>query len=220
MSLQYVFWDLDGTLMDTSEGVIDSYEKSARDMGYEPPSRALLKSCIGPPIEWGVEHVIGVAHEEVKEAISRYTAYYQSEGAMTAEEYEGTSHCLAALRDAGVRQYMATMKPMEEARIIRSYHSLGKYIDGIYAVDLQNPISDKAVMLRQALQELGAASGACIMIGDRDTDIRAGKALGMKTAAVFYGFGAREELEAAHADFYAESPRDLEERLLSLVREP
>ena len=218
MSLRYLFWDLDGTLMDTSEGVIDCYEKAARDMGYEPPSRALLRTCIGPPIEWGVEHVIGVAPEKVRETIQRYTEYYQAEGAKAAVEYPGTSHCLEAVRLAGVKNYIATMKPVAEARIIRAYHALGQWIDGIYAVDLDHPIG-KDRMLRQALEEQKAAPEECMMIGDRASDIESGRAAGMRTIAVLYGFGAEEELRQAKADFYVASPAELEERLLSLITE-
>lgn len=219
MRLQYIFWDLDGTLMDTSEGIINCYEKAARDMGYTPPSRAALKTCIGPPIAWGVEFVIGIAKEQVQETIERYTRYYQAEGAFEAEEYEGVSHCLAAMRQMGVKNYIATMKPMEEAEIIRGYHKLGQYIDGIYAIDLKNPIEDKTVMLEKALRELSADPGACIMIGDKGSDIKGGKAVGMKTGAVLYGFGSREELLPENADFYAESPVELEERLAGLIRQ-
>ena len=107
---------------------------------------------------------------------------------------------------------------MAEARIIRAYHTLGQWIDGIYAVDLDHP-SGKDRMLRQALGEQKAAPEECVMIGDRASDIESGRAAGMRTIAVLYGFGAEEELRQAKADFYVASPAELEERLLSLITE-
>ena len=111
--------------------------------------------------------------------------------------------------------YVATSKLESMARQVLAHFDLLRYFDGVCGGLADDPEAGKKVnVVRRALREAGCTEPArAILSGDREYDIYGGHAAGVKTAGVLYGYGSREELEAAGADYLARTP----EALLALL---
>ena len=130
--------------------------------------------------------------------------------------YPGVRECLRALRAAGKRMYVATSKLESMARQVLTHFDLMQYFDGVCGGLYDDPEAGKKVnVVRRALREAGCTDcSRAILSGDREYDIYGGHAAGIQTVGVLYGYGSREELEAAGADALAETPEALLARLL------
>ena len=208
------FFDLDGTLTDSAEGIINSVIYALSTYGIEEPDRESLKSFVGPPLGDSFMKRYGFSAEEVAEAIKRFRVRFSTIGIFENAPYDGIAEVLAMLKARGERVILATSKPEVFAVQILEHFDLAKYFDHICGVDLEeNSRPEKEDVLRYALDTSRADPKESYMIGDRRYDMEAGRKLGLTTVGVLYGYGSREELVSAGADLVCETVKDLKEAL-------
>lgn len=203
MKYDYVFWDLDGTLTDPGIGITNSVMYALKKFGIEVSDRSELYKFIGPPLVDSFEMFYGFSHEDAWRAVECYREYFGVTGLFENEVYEGIPELLQKLKDEGVKLYVATSKPMEFSIRILERFDLLKYFDGVSASSMDEKNSDKAFIVKDALNRSGAEASNVLMIGDRKHDIIGAHANKMKVLAVLYGYGNREEFEEAGADYIA-----------------
>ena len=217
MSAEYVLFDLDGTLTDPGLGITNSVAHALAHFGITVTNRTQLYRFIGPPLLDSFMEYYGFTEEQAQEAVKVYREYFADRGWAENTVYEGMETLLAELTAAGKTLLVATSKPQVFAERILYHFGLARYFTHICGVALQAPRGySKADVVREALSKAGVTDlSAAVMVGDRHHDIDGAKAVGISSVGVLYGYGDREEHEAAGADAIAESVAELRTALLS-----
>ena len=205
-------FDFDGTLVDSSRGVFGGVNYALEAMGYpRDTDRAHLSRMIGPPIEDGFSQVYGITDPAV---VDHFRVYYRSQGVKEYEPYPGMEALLRRLKGAGVRVAVATMKPEVFARAILAELGWSDLFDEVNGVLLDAPTPKKADLIVRALAATSTAQRDAVMIGDRTSDVDAGKAAGVGTIYCRYGFGAPGEAEQSGASAIADTVEAIEPLIL------
>ena len=211
-----VIFDLDGTIIDSSEGITSSVEYALDKRGYSHGERETLKVFIGPPLREQFMKYCGITEvEEGTALVSAYRENYSVKGIFECCAYDGIRELLKSLKECGYKVIIATSKPEKFAKMIIQHLSLTEYFDFIGGANFDNTRTDKAEVIDYALNQSGFAhlKDKAIMIGDCVHDIIGAKANNIDSVAVTYGFGDIEELLNSGADYLVASPFELKELL-------
>lgn len=205
-----ILFDLDGTIIDSSKGIIDSVKYALTKMERDIPVDKALYTFIGPPLNTSFEKNFQMNNMEVEQAITYYREYYAKKGIFEVTVYDGIQEMLRELKKGEFELYIATSKPEKFAKKIIDYLGMSGYFSGIYGASMDNSRSKKADVIRYALKESNTKnSSTVLMIGDREHDIIGGKENNIDTAGVLYGFGDYEELHQAGANIIVAKPSEL-----------
>lgn len=214
MEKEYLLFDLDGTLTDPKEGITKSVRHALRAFDIEVEDLDTLCCFIGPPLRDSFIEYYGFSEENATTAISIYREYFSNRGLYENEAYEGIDRVLKTLKDSGKKLYVATSKPEVFAKKILEHFNLDFYFEFIGGADLAETRVKKGDVIRYVLEENRITDlERVIMVGDRKHDILGAKEAGIASVGVLYGYGNREELLEAGADFIAESVFDLQNLL-------
>ena len=201
-----VVLDIDGTVIDSADGIVAGFRHALGVVGIVPPDDATLRSDLGPPLVTLLP-ALGVPADRLSEALAAYRTFYFREGLQQASPYEGVVEVLTVL-GGRVPLGTATAKRTDTALATLEAHGLA----GFFAVvnGLADDHRSKAETLTQTLELMGRLDPAdVVMVGDRRSDVAAGRAVGTRTVGVLWGYGSRAELEDAGADVLLEHPRQL-----------
>jgi phosphoglycolate phosphatase len=163
---------------------------------------------VGPSL-WGTFKKLGVIEERLDEAVSLYRDRYNVKGYIENRVYEGIPDQLATLKSMGYVLCLATAKPTISAISILEYFELRQHFSYEFGSNLDGSLSDKSALLKHALDVTGIDPKDSLMIGDREYDILGAKSNLIKSIGVSYGYGSKNELKEAHADFLIETPVEL-----------
>lgn len=204
-----VLFDLDGTLIDSEAGIVNSIEYALGKLGAPSPPRAVLRSWIGPPLRATFPLALGDDHEAVEQAVAFYRERFSAIGWREHTVYAGVDAVIEALVARGDRLAVVTTKPdLYAERIVRSL-PFGAHFERVYAATAGSRDSEKAAMIAQALADFGTRAEHAAMVGDRHFDIDGARANGVRGIGVGWGFGSRAELTDAGADAIAAKPPEL-----------
>lgn len=192
----YLF-DLDGTLTDSGEGIINCVSLALSKLGLPVPSREELRVCVGPPLRDSFLR-FGVKSEDVEEAISIYRSRYVPTGMFENTPYPGIKALLAALKAAGHRLIVATAKPESMAIEILKKFELAPYFEMIYGASMDSSRDSKDKVIAYVLEKIGSPENI-IMIGDTAYDVTGAAAHGIPTIGVSWGYGTVEDMKKAGA---------------------
>ena len=212
MRYKYVLFDLDGTLTDSGKGIMNSARYAFGELGLETPPTQELRKMIGPPL--GVSFAfLGVPQEQVEEAIRLYRDRYNNHGGKyECEIYPGIVELLEKLQAGGCRLYVATSKPEAMARDILTKFELARYFEYIAGATFDHSREGKAAVLRYLLELTGETNDS-VLIGDTHYDVLGANELGIPCIGVTWGYGTRDEMQAAGAAEIVDSPDALYEYL-------
>lgn len=207
---EYLLWDLDGTLTDSGRGIINAVKYALKQYGIEENDMAALRSFIGPPLVASFSGIYGFDREKALEAVAHYRTYYSAGGLFENDVYPGIRELLRDLKDAGYKNIMATSKPERFSFQIMEHFELDKYFYLMAGATESQERIEKEQVIEYALKASGITDKSkCLMIGDRKYDIQGAKINGLESLGVLYGYGSREEFEAAGADRIVESVEEL-----------
>jgi phosphoglycolate phosphatase len=207
---EYLFFDLDGTLSDPSEGIINSILYALKRYGIEESDRNALYSFIGPPLVDAFGERYGVSREKGYEMTTCFQEYFSQKGLYENRLYKGIPELLCSLSRQGKKLVLATSKPEEFAIRILEHFGILPYFTCVCGATMDEKTRcEKSDVLRYALATVDADPADAVMVGDRKYDIAAANALGLVSVGVTYGFGSQEELEAAGAAFLCPSVEEL-----------
>lgn len=207
----YLLFDLDGTLTDSGEGIMNAAAYALEKLGYPVGERELLKRFVGPPLNQTFHNLYGVPWTRTMEGITYYREYYNDMGGIFENyPYEGIHDLLAQLKAEGKHLLVATSKPLPMAQRVLDHYGLTPYFEHICGGTLDEGGCIKSVIVSQAVACCGdETKGRILMIGDREHDVIGAAENGLPCAGVLWGYGSREELEAAGAKFIAENYEQL-----------
>ncbi len=203
------FFDFDGTVAESGEGIIKAVRYMFSRMEVEIPSEEQMFKFIGPPVKYLLSNVYGMDTQQIDEAYAYFREYYQSRGVHESRLYRGIIDALKAVRQTGTKLYVATCKGESMARKMLEDFEIIDLFDGVFGAWHDKGVYDKTHVLQYAVERLEGQMGHAVMIGDRAHDVDGGKAVGMDTAAVLYGYGCYDELAGSGCDFLLDSVADL-----------
>lgn len=215
---KYLLFDLDGTITKSEEGIFNCIKYALDWAGIPYPEYSVFRSFIGPSLYDSFVREFGMGDAQAKEMVAKYRERYNVVGLFEAEVYDGVADTLSMLKEKGCVLSVATSKPTEPTLRILEKFGVRNYFDVVVGSNPDGTGSDKKNIISQVLESLKKDHGLTedmidenqvVMIGDRRYDIEGGKACGLQTIGVLYGYGSREEFEAAGADHIVETPNDI-----------
>ena len=207
---RYAFFDLDGTLTDSSEGIINSIRYALEKNGYPIPDKTELLKFIGPPLADSFASYLNLPKDQVRCVSDAYREYFAAKGLFENHVYDGAESMLAKLKRSGAKLVLTTSKPEKFARQILKHFELDKYFEHVVGATLDGNLGYKSDIIKKALKDLEIKDHQqVIMIGDREYDIIGANDSRIDSIGVLYGFGKREELIQAGATRIAESTEEV-----------
>lgn len=213
---QHLLFDLDGTLTDSGPGITRSAQYALRALGIEAEDPDALGYFVGPPLSevFGEQH--GVTGERLTLAVEKFREYFAAEGIHQNTVYPGIADMLTTLKAAGRQLYVATTKPLLLAHEVLGMFGLENYFVAVAGSPEGHVGLPKGEVIETLLRAQGLNPAHAIMVGDRRHDVAGAKTHGMRCVGVLYGYGSRDELQDAGADYLAETPAALTSLLLGL----
>ena len=185
--------------------------------GITETNREKLYCFIGPPLVESFQKYYGFSFEEAQRALGIYREYFSVHGLYENTVYEGCEAFLKALQKKNIPLVLASSKPEVYVKRILKHFSLDGYFTFIGGSDLEETRVRKADVLSYCMDSLkNVDPSSCVMIGDRLHDVLGAKAHGMKSIGVLYGYGSKEELINAGADYVARDFKELEQIIFAL----
>ena len=202
-----IFFDLDGTLTDSGEGIINCAAYALEQLGYPVPDRVTMRCFVGPPLR-DTFMKFGVKAEEAEEAIRIYRSRYIPIGRFENAPYPGVHELLGKLREEGHRLFVATSKPETMSIEIMTHFDLAKYFDKICGATMDSSRSEKSEVIAYLLSQIEAGE-EILMVGDTAFDVTGAAAHGIPTIGVAWGYGEIADMEKAGAKAIATSMEHL-----------
>ena len=205
--MKNILFDLDGTLTDSGEGIMNCAILALEHFGLPIPTREEMRVIVGPPLDESFIR-FGVPADRTDEAIRVYRSRYTTVGKFENFPYPGIRETLQALKQAGHRLFVATSKPEDMSVEILDKFELSRYFDLICGATLDGTRSHKADVIAYLLSQVESLENV-VMVGDTKFDVLGAKEHGIPTIGVAWGYGSREEMLEAGAIAIAETPQDL-----------
>ncbi len=206
-----VIFDVDGTLLDTTEGVLSSVKYTIAAHRLPAVAKEELLSFIGPPIQDSFARQYGLEGAVLQELASTFRERYKEGDVLKALPYEGIYEVCDELMRRGIAIAIATYKRQDYAEKIMRHFHFDRYTDIIYGADHENKLK-KADIIRMCLEAAGVEPAEAVMVGDTEHDALGAAAAGMDFIAVTYGFGFRKKEDAMRFERTlgaAERPREI-----------
>lgn len=210
--MKTLLFDLDGTLTDSAEGIINCASLALRQLGLPVPDRDEMRIFVGPPLRQTFQK-FGVSRKDAERAVEIYRSRYVPIGMFENTPYPGIHAMLAALKQAGHRLYVATSKPESMATAILERFGMASYFEMICGATLDDSRDSKDKVIAYLLRN-AAHSDQFYMIGDTTYDVIGAAAHQIPTIGVAWGYGDPEEMLQAGATAIARSPAHLLEMLI------
>lgn len=216
----HIFFDLDGTLSQSDEGILNGVEYALNKYGYPLPPRDSLRVFIGPPLVAMFAEYCSVTMDEAELLANYYREFYNTMGGVyQCAIYDGIIPLLQELKANGKKVYVVTAKPKEPSLMVLDHFGITPLFDGIYAATNKNSTSDKTYLVKSAMdgvrQTEEVANENFVMVGDRKYDVEGALNNGIAVAGVLYGYGDLAEMEEAKATYICPTVADLRTVLLS-----
>jgi phosphoglycolate phosphatase len=209
MKQKAVFFDLDGTLTDSGEGIINCATLALEHFGLPIPSREEMGVFVGPPLDKTFVQ-FGVPEDKAQEAIDVFRSRYLVVGKFENTPYPGIHNLLATLKRQGHRLFVATSKPETTAVEILRKFDLAQYFEVICGATLDGTRSHKADVIAYLLDKIGTTE-SILMVGDTEYDVTGAAAHGIPTVGVAWGYGKVSDMERAGAVGIAHTMEELEQ---------
>lgn len=192
-----ILFDLDGTLTDSGEGIINCATLALKHFGLPVPDRQTMRVFVGPPLT-DTFVKFGVPEDKADEAVEVYRNRYTTVGKFENHPYPGIQNVLQALKDQGHSLFVATSKPESMSVEIMEKFDIAKYFDMICGATFDRSRSKKEDVIAYLLQKAGTTENA-VMVGDTAFDVIGAAAHGIPTIGVSWGYGSVEDMQKAGA---------------------
>lgn len=211
MTPKTILFDLDGTLTDSGEGIINSVIPALIHYGIPVPERQELRVFVGPPLH-DTFVKFGIPDSCADNAVEIFRSRYNTIGKFENAPYPGIIDLLQTLKSHGHKLLVATSKPEGLAREVMEHFQLDGYFDQICGATLDRSRVNKEDVIAYLLKENGTAENM-VMVGDTSYDVLGAAAFQIPTVGVSWGYGKVEDMEASGAVAIAHNTAQLLELL-------
>lgn len=208
------FFDFDGTLMDTSQGVHHCFDLAAQELGIPLGGQERFVGIIGGPLKEGFAKGYGVPAHLLDRAVELYRKFYGEIGIGECRLYEGVIPLFQQLKKRGKKIAVATLKQQGATQKLLENFALLPYVDGVYGADAKEEHT-KASLLRKGMEELGVLPENCVLIGDSVYDAQGAQQVHMDFIGVSYGLGYQslDEVKGGYHTYAVESLDEIQRGL-------
>lgn len=208
---QVILFDLDGTLTESGEGIINCVQYALEKLGKKEEHPENLQCFIGPPLKEQFMKYAGLSEEEGEKAVVYYRERYTTTGIFENRLYPKIPELLELLKINNKILAVASSKPEVYVKQILEHFQIADYFTAIVGSELDGRRTEKAEVIEDALRRmhLEEERDKVLMVGDRSHDVQGAISCGLQCIGVAYGYGSREELEKAGAVYIADSVEDL-----------
>lgn len=201
MQSEAVLLDLDGTLVASRDGIVASIRLAFADLGHEIRPGLDLTWVVGPPLHDIMSRLLAdFGDDRTSAAVARYRHHYEGGGLFESPLFPGIRDALEQLSASGRRLFLATSKPVHTARRILDAHGVTPLFAGLYGAQPDDSGAEKPELIARLLKQEAVDPRHAVMVGDRRFDISGAQANRIRSIGVLWGYGGRDELEAAGAD--------------------
>lgn len=191
--IRAVIFDLDGTLFDSTEAIVDSFFHLFDQLGKPRPARDRIVSGIGHPL---VEAIPRLTDHDPEECIAIYRDYYPRVACAKTHLLPGAREILEAFHQAGLKQGFVTSRKRDSAELLLDYFGILQYFQCRIGPDEVSRPKPHPEGILLAAKQLGASPGELCVVGDMHFDILAARDAGARCVCVTTGYATRSELEA------------------------
>jgi len=213
MAYKTILFDLDGTLTDSGEGIINCASLALEYFGITVPDRITMRAFVGPPLH-DMFIKFGVPASEVDKAVEVYRSRYHTVGKFENFPYPGIRELLTELKSRDYCLLVATSKPEALSIEILEKFRLAEFFDRICGASLDRSRISKEDVIAYLLDNY-KTNGDLIMVGDTAFDVTGAAAHEIPTIGVSWGYGSVEEMKAAGAVAIAHTPEELLQLLIT-----
>jgi phosphoglycolate phosphatase len=201
----YLF-DVDGTLLDSATDICGAIQAVLATTRQSSVTDDFLRRYIGRHLYDLFQDLFpGVTREQMDQMLADYRRIYLARNHSLTRAYPGIADALATLPG---RKSTATTKGTPTTRSVLELFGLLPYFDHVQGTD-GFPAKPEPDVILASLQVFGAKPDECLLVGDSAADMEAGRRAGVKTCAVLWGYGQREELAKWEPDYWIAHPREL-----------
>ncbi|KRK87377.1 HAD hydrolase-like protein [Lentilactobacillus sunkii] len=217
--MTHLFFDFDGTIADSEEGIVRSLKYAVAKMKLPELTHDQYLKFIGPALINSLEKFYPqLSQGDRMTTLKYYHDYYKREGMFQLDLYPGIVSELQLLNDQGYDVNIASAKPEDLIHDITDQFQITQYFNGRYGASSdEGTRHTKTAVLKYALEEAKADHADSIMIGDRDNDMLGGYNNHVKTLGVTYGFGDVPELLGAHANVLVDKPDEIQDGVRKII---
>lgn len=192
-SYKTVIFDLDGTIADTSIGIVQCVEHTIKELGLPEIKLESKLNFVGPPLLESFQRECLLSEQQARQAVSIYRKRYENEGLFEAEIYTGIKDVLAKLNKENFKIGIATLKREDFAKKMMQHFNLYHYFNSIVGID-NNDLRTKADTIRICMSQITTnASDQVLMVGDSKYDFSGASEVNIDFCGVTYGFGFNKE---------------------------
>ena len=203
-AISAIFFDLDGTLVDSSIGIHNAFTHTFKELGMPSPDAKTIRGFMGPPLESSFATCL--PKDQISEAVQIYRSYYKKKGIHEAQLFPQIVDLLEEL-SSNYPLYITTTKNTPTAQDMTKNLGIYHFFDGIYGSSPEAPHKEDVIHL--ALQTHQLAPEQAIIIGDTKFDMLGAQETGIQKLAVTWGFGEQADLLNYHPDYIAHTPLEV-----------
>lgn len=208
-----ILFDLDGTLLNTLEDLLDATNYALEVCGYPKRTLPELRRFVGNGAENQIRMSLpaGASPEEVQRVLKIYKPYYTDHCQVKTRPYDGIWESLAILKE----KYPIAVVSNKPDAAVKTL--CGQMFPGIFALGEAPDCPRKPApdMVHKACRTIGVDT--CVYVGDSEVDVRTAKNAGVPCLSVLWGFRDREDIEAAGGQYFCESPAQLTEKIEEII---
>lgn len=214
MKYKYLLFDLDGTLIDTREGVLKSAQHALNHYGIRKDWTELMP-FFGPPLKYSFTKIYGLTDEQADEAIRIYLDRYSEKGCIESKVFDAIPDILVKLKSLGYILGVATSKYEGHAVESLESHGIAQYFEYITGATIDESISTKHEVIEESLKRFGITDNRSdvLMIGDMKYDVIGAKNAGIDSLGIYTGTAQANEHEDAGATYVAYDFNELDRML-------
>ena len=206
-----VIFDLDGTLLDTAEGIYRSVGYVIEKLNLTSPTPEVMRTFIGPPMQHSFARIYGLDKDAADRAAAMFRDRYKEDDILLAAPYEGIYETLEALGEAGIKTAVATYKRQDYAEKILVHFGFDRICDAMCGSDFEGKLTKKDIIDNAIKAVTSSEDARVVMVGDSDNDAIGAAERGVDFIAVTYGFGFADSTAAAEFENIgtASTPKDI-----------
>lgn len=202
-----VVWDIDGTLLDTTQGVVNAVRYVLSELNLPKLSDETIKLFVGPPMHQSMSKYCGLEGDDLQKAVNMFRLRYKDYELFKACLYPGVEEVMSTIQESGLKQAIATFKREDYALNICRYFQFDRYCKPIFGADNENKLTKADIIAKCLTAHTVNDVADAVMIGDMDSDKNAAEQLGIDFIGVNYGFGFRDN------ENYAYNPTEILKKL-------
>ena len=210
-----IFFDLDGTLTDSKEGIFASLRYALRFFGITEQQDEALNRFIGPPLVQAFITYYHMSEQDAALALVKYREYFSTKGIYQLSMYSGVDRMLKELKKRNFTLCLATSKPEQYAKEIISRIGVKDQFDYLAGATMDESRNEKKDIINFVIAQKGYDRSRILMVGDREHDVYGAHKNHVEVLGVLYGYGTKKELKDAGCNYFAKTVEDVEMFILS-----